>query len=111
MDENTKNQIALFRYGIIAPLVTRGEFTPSERGQFFRDAAAKKYQFINGDYGTVSVDSVYRYYRKYARGGYDALKPGGRSDIGKVRKLDDDTVSSIKFLHTEYPPPACNDDL
>lgn len=35
MDENAKNQIALFRYGIIAPLVTRGEFTPSERGQFF----------------------------------------------------------------------------
>lgn len=102
MDENTTNQIALFRYGIIAPLVTRGEFTPSERGQFC-DAAAKKYQFINGDYVTVSVDYVYRYYRKYAQGGYDALKPGGRSDIGKVRKLDDDTVSSIKYLHTEYP--------
>lgn len=69
----------------------------------FCDAAAKKYQFINGDYVTVSVDYVYRYYRKYAQGGYDALKPGGRSDIGKVRKLDDDTVSSIKYLHTEYP--------
>lgn len=103
MDENTRNQIALFRYGIIAPLVTRGESTPSERGQFFRDAAAKKYQFINGDYVTVSVDSVYRYYRKYAQGGYDALKPGGRSDIGKARKLDDDAVSSIRYLHTEYP--------
>ena len=38
MDEVLKNQIALFRYGIIAPLVTKGETSPQERGDFFRDA-------------------------------------------------------------------------
>lgn len=103
MDEKTKNQIALFRYGIIAPLVTAGEVTPKERGQFFRDAAQKKYQYIDGEYISVSADTIYSYYRKYSAGGYDALKPLARGDIGKTRKLDDETKSTIRYLHKEYP--------
>lgn len=107
MDEKTRDQIALFRYGIIAPLVTKGTVTPEERGQFFRDAAKKKYVNINGDLVTVSDGTVYRYYRNYMEGGFDALKPIARSDVGKMRKLDDDTMAQIKYIHQEYPRLPC----
>ncbi len=107
MDEVLRNEIALFRYGIIAPLVTNGETTPQERGRFFRDASQKKYRHPDGRYVTVSSDTVYRYYRKYKAGGFDALKPVGRCDIGKTRKLSDDIVSQILYLHKEYPRLPC----
>ena len=85
MDEILRNQIALFRYGIIAPLVTQGETSPQERGDFFRDAAEKEYRHPDGRMVSVSSDTVYRYFRKYSEGGFDALRPVGRSDLGKTR--------------------------
>ena len=107
MDEESRNRIALFRYGIIAPLVTKGIVTPEERGKFFRDAARRKYENVNGEMVSVSADTIYRYYRKYNEGGFDALKPLGRSDCGKIRKLSDDAVAQIVFLHKEYPRLPC----
>jgi len=107
MDEILRNQIALFRYGIIAPLVTQGETSPQERGDFFRDAAEKEYRHPDGRMVSVSSDTVYRYFRKYSEGGFDALRPVGRSDLGKTRKLSDDITSQIIYLHREYPRLPC----
>lgn len=107
MDEILRNRTALFRYGIIAPLVTKGETTPAERGKFFRDAAQKKYLNPDGQYVTISYTTVSRYYKNYMEGGFDALKPTGRSDVGNSRKLNDDIISQINYLHKEYPRLPC----
>lgn len=107
MDEVLRNQIALFRYGIIAPLITKEVTTPKERGQFFRDAAEKYYRHPDGRMVQVSCDTVYRYYRSYQAEGFEGLKPNGRSDVGKTRKLDEDIISQINYLHKEYPRLPC----
>lgn len=99
MEEKTKNEIALFRYGIIAPLVTG----TAQRRNFFRHAAEKKYLYIDGEYVHVSAHSIERYYRSYVNGGFDALKPKTRKDVGKRRKLDADAMASIRYIHQEYP--------
>ena len=103
MDEKERNQIALFRYGVIAPLVTAGETTPAERGNFFREASDKTYENTDGAYVKISADTIYRWYRNYRNNGFDGLKPNARSDLGKARKLDDDIISQINYLHKEYP--------
>lgn len=103
MDENFKNSIALFRYGIIAPLVTSVSMTPEERGKFFRDASKKTYTLPDGSTRTYSSDTLYRYYKAYMNGGFDALKPNGRVDAGNSRKIDSDIASQIKHYHTEQP--------
>lgn len=103
MDEIVRNQIALFRYGIIAPLVTGGETTPEERGRFFREASGKYYENVDGRMVKVSSDTIRRYYRNYCDNGFDGLKPRARSDVGMRRKLDEDTISQINYLHQEYP--------
>ena len=107
MDEDLRNKIALFRYGIIAPLITKGETTPAERGEFFRNASQKKYQYINGETISISADTIYRYHRAYKANGFDGLKPLGRSDLGKHRKLNDDIISQITYLKAEYPRLPC----
>lgn len=103
MNEQYRSSIALFRYGIISPLVTAGDVTPAERSEFFRDAAAKKYTTPDGESVKISKDTLYRYYRAYSKDGFEGLKPKGRSDVGKFRKLDDDIVTQIEYLHKEYP--------
>ncbi len=103
MDNKYREEIALFRYGIIAPLITASETTPKQRGEFFRQASEKTYTMPDGRTVKPSADSIYRYYRAYQSGGFDALKPEGRSDLGVSRKLDKDTISQIEYLHKEYP--------
>lgn len=103
MDENFKNSIALFRYGIIAPLVTSASVTPEERGAYFRSASEKTYTLPDGSTRTYSSDTLYRYYKAYMNGGFDALKPNGRIDAGNSRKIDSDIASQIKHYHTEQP--------
>lgn len=103
MDEQTKTKIALFRYSIIAPLITDPDVTPADRGKYFRDAAKKRYENIYGDFVSPSSYTIYRYYRLYMKGGFEALKPKGRTDVGRIRKLDEDAISQITYLHKEYP--------
>lgn len=103
MDEDFRNKIALFRYGIIAPLVTSVSVTPEERGKFFRDASKKTYTLPDGSTRTYSADTLYRYYRKYKEGGFDALKPNGRIDAGNSRKIDSDIASQIRYYHVNQP--------
>lgn len=103
MDENYKNAIALFRYGIIAPLVTSVSMTPKQRGDFFRSVSEKTYTLPDGSTRRYSTDTLYRYYRKYREGGFDALKPNGRIDAGNSRKIDSDIAAQIRYYHSEQP--------
>lgn len=103
MDEKEKEEVALFRYGIIAPLVTRQVTGYSTPGAFFKDAAKKEYEFPTGRKVVLHPNTIYRYYKKYVTGGLDALKPGSRNDCGKSRRLDNDAMMQIDYLHKEYP--------
>lgn len=103
MDEIFRNKIALFRYGIIAPLVTSVSVTPEVRGKFFRDASKKTYTLPDGTTRTYSADTLYRYYRNYTEGGFDALKPNGRVDAGNSRKIDSDIAEQIRHYHSNQP--------
>lgn len=107
MDEKEKEEIALFRYGIISELITGGEKTPKQRAEFFRSAAAKTYTLPDGRKTTFSTDTLYRYYNRYLKDGFDGLKPRGRIDAGRTRKLDSDITSQIDYLHKEYPRLPC----
>lgn len=107
MDEIYREKIALFRYGIIAPLVTASEMSDKERTGFFRDASLKTYTNPGGKAVTYSEYTIRRYYRNYQADGLDGLKPERRSDCGHSRKMDDDIRTQISYLHKEYPRLPC----
>ena len=102
MEENLRNQIALFRYGILAPYIQRQVDTKAP-WTFFRDAADKKYQYIDGTFRSVSPSSIERWLKSYNEKGFDGLKPLGRSDVGKQRKIDDELSKKITYYVEEYP--------
>ena len=103
MNSETRQQIALFRYGILAPLISGTYDEHKTVKEFFSHASQKVYTNPRGEDTKVSASTLERWYYNYQHGGFDALIPQRRSDTGKPRKLDDDIVSQIKYLKDEYP--------
>ena len=103
MNDKERNDIALFRYGIIAPAVTGTyEDSISLKG-FFRDAATKSYTNPRGESTKVAASTIERWFYNYQKNGFEALIPRRRTDTGKPRKIDADIMEQIRFLKKEYP--------
>lgn len=103
MTLDQKQQTALFRYGVIAPLITGTVEPGTSNRAFFRQAAEKDYPDADGTPRTVSASTIEKWYCAYKKGGFDALLPAGRSDAGTSRKLDNDLQQRIRYLKKEHP--------
>lgn len=103
MNEKTRKEIALFRYGILAPLISGTYDENTSIKGFFREAASKVYTTPNGEDTKFAAATLERWYYNYKNNGFDALMPVRRSDTGKSRKLDNDIIEQIKYLKAEYP--------
>jgi len=103
MKEDIRNKIALFRYGVISPLVTGTYDDEKSKKAFFRYASTKVYQNYLQEDTKISATTIERWYYQYKNKGFDGLKPLRRSDTGKLRKLEVDTIDQINYLKKEYP--------
>jgi len=95
-------KIALFRYGLVAPLVL--EHIP--RGQLTRRAeeiAARFYDIPYSTRRTVSVDTLLIWVQRYRRGGFEALAPKIRRDRGQSRAITPQLANLIGRLKRENP--------
>jgi transposase len=95
-------KIALFRYGLIAPLVLetlpRGELT--RRAQ---EIAARLYDIPHSTRRQVSVDTLLEWTLRYRRNGLTALTPKPRLDRGQQRAVAPETAALIERLKRENP--------
>ena len=98
MTEEEKNEIALKRYNMIAPLLIDPERYPSNR-EFFRTQGHKLHE---EGVTTVHARTIERWYYQFKKGGFDALKPQTRVDFGKPRK-GKDVIDQIIILKRNYP--------
>jgi putative transposase len=102
MPDNKAETIALFRYGLIAPLVLetlpRGELT--RRAQ---EIAARLYDFPHSRRRQVSVDTLLEWTLRYRRNGLAALEPSPRNDRGQLRAISDETAKLIEQLKRQNP--------
>ena len=100
--EDEAQQVALFKFSLIAPLVTDCHAFPNKMA-FFRDVAAKEHILPNGKKVKFSINTIKYWYRQYCIYGFDALVKKTRNDIGVSRKLDDDVADKITELKQQYP--------
>ena len=98
MTEEEKNEIALKRYNMIAPLLIDPERYPSNR-EFFRMQGHKLHE---EGVTTIHARTIERWYYQFKKGGFDALKPQTRVDFGKPRK-GKDVIDQIIILKRNYP--------
>lgn len=100
MNEKTREDIALFRYGLIAPLLN-GQV---EAKTYFQKMEGKVHEIPYYGERKVAAKTMQEWLLHYRRNGFDALKPKKRSDRGNARRLsqdDEDHILDIrkKFLH------------
>lgn len=103
MNDDKRQKTALFRYGILAPLLSGVTEDVLSKHGFFQDAANKVYTKPNGVDTTISAVTLERWYYSYLKDGFDGLMPKQRDDNGTSRKLDDDMAEQIRYLKKEYP--------
>jgi putative transposase len=95
-------KMALFRYGLIAPLVL--ETLP--RGELKRRAqeiAARQYEIPGSQRISVSVDTLLLWARRYRQGSFPALAPQPRRDRGQSRVITPQLAELIERLKRENP--------
>lgn len=99
--DKLKNEIALFRYGLIAPIIT-SSYTEKSQTEYFKNAASKKY-IVNGKEEQFSWQTIKYWYEKYLKDGYNALIPKTRNDCHSSRKLNNEVQEKIKEMKNSYP--------
>jgi putative transposase len=95
-------KIALFRYGLIAPLVL--ELLP--RGELTRRAeeiACRHYEIPASRRTSISVDTLLDWALRYRNGGFEALAPQPRQDRGQSRTIAPQLADLIERLKRENP--------
>jgi putative transposase len=100
--ESKTEKIALFRYGLIAPLILE----PLPRGEFTRRAqeiAARTYDIPHSRRISVSIDTLRLWALRYRQGGFEALAPQPRQDRGRFRALTPQVADLIERLKRENP--------
>lgn len=86
VDENIREKIALFRYGIIAPLLNE----QVDREVYLAEQSAKKHEVPHYGERAYAAKTILEWLLLYRRQGFDGLKPARRSDRGQLRTLSSD---------------------
>ena len=102
MDEQQRQAIANFRYGLIAPLVSR-KLEVGEQMALMRDIVSHEYTFPDGRQKKLSLRTLERYVQAYRLGGWEALLPSVRADHMQSREVADDVLNKAIALKKEQP--------
>ena len=94
--------IALFRYGLIAPLLY-DPLAAGELEQALRAIATKTYTIPYSTRTRVGVSTLRRYLKQYNQGGFEALRPHERQDKRKPRVFAPEVLEKAVALREEQP--------
>ena len=95
-------QVALFRYGIIADFVN---LPPGAKGLYalIKKKAEQRYSIPGSRRTEVAEETIRSWLKKYRKGGFDALQPKTRTDKGKARRLPVEVADVLLAIKEETP--------
>lgn len=105
MNENEQQRrqaIALFRYGLIADLLHLNE---RSRGLYakLREKAAATYTIPGSRRTHVAAETLRHWLKQYREGGFEGLLPAVRSDRGRSRALPQAVADALLELKEQHP--------
>jgi len=101
--ENDHRQaVALFRYGLIADLIHLPPGSPGISDQL-QAKSEQDYTIPGSKRRRVAAETLRDWLKRYRRGGFDALLPRSRSDRGQSRRLPDTAAEALIALKEQYP--------
>jgi len=105
MTETEREDVALFRFGVISDLVGATRLDHGERGRKIKQKAAARWNIPHSQRTRICDNTIRRWVAIYEKSGrqLDSLKPAPRSDIGRTRQVDEDTGLSLVRLRKAKP--------
>jgi len=106
MISDKKEKIAVFRFGVIFPLVENDVSEIwGEKERILREIISKDWDIPYSTKSYISKATVLNWYRKYMDGGkkIEALYPQDRSDRGRNRTLDSETIEALILFRKNNP--------
>jgi transposase InsO family protein len=94
-------QIALFRYGLISDLVHPDD-DKRRLYERLRDKSDKSYCIPGSRRTRVAVETLRDWLTAYKAGGFDALRPKPRADIGRARAVPQPVADLLVHLKDEH---------
>jgi putative transposase len=115
--ERRAEEIALFRYGLISDLVRPADGDASPRPKLYerlREKAARSYCIPGSRRTRIAVETMRDWLALYREGGFDALKPTPRKDIGSARSIPQaviDLLIETRDKHRSYSVSLVIDEV
>lgn len=103
MKPEKQQEIALMRYGAIAPLIAGLDENYPSKTAFYTEISNKGLVGPDGRVHHYAPATIEKWYLDYQNHGFDALVPKSRADAGMSRKLDDDLQERIRYFRMNYP--------
>jgi len=86
-DDERAQMLALFRYGVLAPLVERETYAPGERSRLLSEIVERTHHLPGTGPIRISGRTIYAWLALWRKGGIEALRPRRRKDRGTCRVL------------------------
>jgi putative transposase len=105
MDEQQREQIALFRFGVINDLVGGVRLERGELERLIKDKSQRRWYIPGSNRTRISASTIRRWIRLYESSGrkLESLRPAKRSDRGRSRAIDEETVLALIRLRGQIP--------
>ena len=100
MEKDIREKIALKRYKIISPVLAEPKRAQNE---YFRKQTGYEHDFPRYGPRRLSVSTMKAWLKKYRKHGFEGLKPKNRSDSGRPKRLDPETLRAIEIKCKAYP--------
>jgi transposase InsO family protein len=103
MNETKREDIALFRYGMILPFLSPEQLEWGVKGELRRRLAQEHVNIPHSKKHRVCEDTIRKWLAAYKAKGFDGLKPQSRSDHGHARKIPAEVFEKAVALKKEAP--------
>lgn len=106
MDKEKKEKIAIFRFGVLFPLVEcNSRKYWGEKEKILKELSSREWEIPYSQRSYLSRATILNWYRHYEQGGrkIEALFPRGRDDRGRSRSVNDETLDALVRMRKENP--------
>ena len=106
MNDDDRTQEALFRHAILGEVLSR-DLRRGELRRLLTDLSAKTFEDHRGRRRRIARKTLEEWFYRYRHGGFEAIKPIPRSDLGISRILPPEIEQLIVDLKREDPGRSC----
>lgn len=102
MADDERQAIALWRIGVLGPLIS-ARLDHGDRRAYFEEAAARTHQMPDGTFAELSARTIESWYYAYRRRGFKGLWPQSRGDCQTSRSIRPEVADLVLRAKREKP--------